>query len=82
MAEAMAVGKAITCVPDFDRVVVRARDDLRSVVIEADGVDVAAVRVLLLRLELKRGCQARGEGVRGEARAVGVRSTAHLRPRL
>ena len=39
--------------------------------VEADRVDEATVRVLLLRLELERGCQVRGEGVRGEARAVG-----------
>ena len=49
-----------TCIPDFDRLVVRARDDLGSVVVEGDGGDVAAVRVRLLRLELQGSCSKRG----------------------
>ena len=49
-----------TCIPDFDRLVVRARDDLGSIVVEGHGVDVAAVRALLLHLKLQGSCSRNG----------------------
>ena len=49
----MAVGKAITCVPYFDRLVTGAGDDRLAVRREGNGVDDQAVRVLLARLELE-----------------------------
>ena len=49
------------CIPDFDRLVARARDDLGAVGRVRDGGDEFAVRVLLFLLELECGCQAREE---------------------
>ena len=64
------MGSKVDGVPDFDRLVVRAGDDLRAVVIEADRVDPAAVRVLLLRLKLESACERGQKGVRSKARGV------------
>ena len=49
-----------TCIPDFDRLVDRARDDLGPIMVEGHGEDLAAVRALLLRLELQGSCSKRG----------------------
>jgi hypothetical protein len=49
-----------TCIPDFDRHVVGARDDGRAIGGKGHGVDAAAVRALLLRLELQGSCSKRG----------------------
>ena len=49
-----------TCIPDFDRLVVRARHDLRSIVVEGYGEDRAAVRARLLRLKLQGSCSKGG----------------------
>jgi hypothetical protein len=53
-------GLRYTCIPDFDRLVVRARHDLGSIMVEGHGPDFASVRALLLRLELQRSCSKRG----------------------
>ena len=49
-----------TCIPDFDRLVVRAGHDLGSIIVEGHRADVVAVRALLLRLELQGSCSKRG----------------------
>ena len=46
-----------TRIPDFDGLVVGARDDGLAVGREGHGVNVAAVRALLFRLELKGSCR-------------------------
>jgi len=53
-------GLRYTCIPDFDRDVVGARHDGRAIGGEGHGVDSAAVRALLLRLELQGSCGKRG----------------------
>ena len=64
--------KRLTCVPNFDRLVIGARDDLRAIVIEGHGVDALAVGALLARLELESICRRGRVGVRGKRMAVGV----------
>ena len=59
--------KRLTSVPDFDRLVAGTRDDLRAVLVEADGPDGAAVGILLFLLKLECACKRGREGVRGEA---------------
>ena len=59
-----------TCIPDFDRPVVRARDDLRSIVVEGHRADVVAVRARLLRLELQGSCSKRGAAQLWVRRAI------------
>ena len=46
-----------TRIPDFDRLVVRSRDNLGPVRGKRDRVDVVAVRIRLLAQELQFGCQ-------------------------
>jgi len=41
------------CIPDFDRLVVGARHDLGSIMVEGHRVDPFAVCVLFFRLELQ-----------------------------
>ena len=48
---------ADTCIPDFDRVVVGARHDSLAIRGEGHGGHAAAVRALLLRLELQGCCR-------------------------
>ena len=49
----MAVGKAITCVPHFDRPVIRSGDDLRTIGREGDGADQFVVGADFGCLELQ-----------------------------
>ena len=72
--ENVAVGKALTCVPHFDRLVVRARNDRLAVGGEGDRHDHVVVRVLLGRFELKRTCKGCGKGVRGERQPLEIAS--------
>ena len=55
-------GLRYTCIPDFDRLVVGARHDGRSIGGKGHGGHPpgAAVRALLLRLELQGSCSKRG----------------------
>ena len=61
---------SVTCVPDFDRLVVRAGDDGFAVGREGNGADVVAVGVLLLRFELESACEEERRAVRSEATAA------------
>jgi hypothetical protein len=58
----------VTCVPDFDPVIRRPRDNQSPVRRELDGADGLAVRARLLTLQLQRcsckGWQDRGQQVR------------------
>ena len=45
--------KRLTCVPDFDRLVLGARYDRFSIWGEGNGADAGVVRVLFRRLELE-----------------------------
>ena len=45
--------KRLTCIPNFDRLVIRAGDDLGTIWREGNGVYVVAVGALLARLELQ-----------------------------
>ena len=57
LTEAWQLEKAITCVPNFDRVVIGAGDDRLTVRSEGNGGDAVAVGALLARLELESACK-------------------------
>ena len=65
-----AVEKAITCIPYFDRPVVRAGHDRFAIWGERYGSNVIAVGVLLLLLKLECACHARRRGVKGAESAT------------
>ena len=48
------------CIPDFDRLVVGARHDARTIGGKGHGAHHVAVRALFLRLELQGSCSKRG----------------------
>ena len=74
-------GKKCERTPDFERLVVRARDDGVAVGREGHGVHPAAVRALLLRLELQGRCRKhRGSQVWTKGWRVWV--LTHPHPRL
>ena len=75
----MAVGKAVTCVPDFDGLVEGTRDDGLSVGGEIDGGDAVAVGVILLCLELQSVCGGRKSEF---AQRHGSWKSGHLRSKL
>ena len=70
------MGSTLTRIPDFEGAVVRTRNDRLSVWRKGHGVDVTAVRVRLLALELQRGCAAR----RGRSVHAGKRFRAQRSP--
>ena len=64
---------ADTCIPDFDRAVPAAGDDLLAALVVAHAHHPAIVSVLLARPELKSGCQTRRERLRIQGqRQIGV----------
>ena len=52
------MGRQRTRIPDFDRLVTRSGHDRLSVWREGNRIDIFAVGVGLLRLEIQRSCQA------------------------
>ena len=81
MCRAAVLRKASTCIPDFERAIRAARDNLATVLVKIDAEHVAIVGVGLLALELQRGCVGRQEVsvLEQEGRFGAV---SHLNPRL